>query len=204
MNQNTDQLSHNQTSELNAQLEVEQKYRVLSHEALLSRLSELDAHELPPERHCDTYLQHPCRDFAVTGEALRMRSVNDSTVVTYKGTRHAGPIKTRKEIEVPLVKETELDWNQIWLLLGFREIAQVVKTRRSFQIQYSLASITIALDDVNDLGKFVEIESIVNDIAQLPNVQKSIQEVAALLRLDDIEPRSYLRQLLKLRETTTP
>ncbi len=178
-------------------LEVEQKYRVLSYEQVLRCLVALRARELPPEQQCDTYLQHPSRDFGQTGEAFRVREVNEDAVVTYKGTRLAGAVKTRSEIEIPLAANTHREWMQVWQALGFREVAKVRKQRRSFAISFESTPITIALDDVVSLGTFVEVESIVHDRTTLPEIQQRILEVAKLLGLDDAEPRSYLRQLLE-------
>ncbi len=96
-------------------LEVEQKFRVASHHTLRDLLAELKAESLPVERHCDTYMRHPCRDFASTGEAFRVREVNDETLVTYKGSRLSGPVKIRKELELPLAEGTRDGWIEIWV-----------------------------------------------------------------------------------------
>jgi len=185
-----------ETAATESPLEVEQKYRVPSHDEVLKLLRELQATELPSEQHCDTYLQHPSRDFGVSGEAFRVREVNDYAVVTYKGARLAGPIKTRTEIEIPLAAQTQNEWMQIWQALGFREVAKVRKLRRSFSLQLQSNQLTIALDDVQSLGKFVEVEAIVHDRTTLSSIQNQILAVAKLLNLDEVEPRSYLRQLL--------
>lgn len=197
MNQANGQSESNASSSDVTPLEVEQKYRVASHDTILAYLKELNACELPIEEQCDIYLRHPCRDFAVTGEAFRIRLVNDAAVVTYKGVRLAGPIKTRSEIEIPLAAKTDREWLQILLALGFSEVARIRKQRRSFLITFHSESFTIALDDVESLGKFVEIEAIVTDRGRLPRIQACILEVAIQLHLDQVEPQSYLRQLLK-------
>lgn len=181
-------------------LEVEQKYRVASHEVVLECLCSMNAIELPHEKHCDTYLKHPSRDFAMTGEALRIREINDSAVITYKGARLEGIIKIRPEIEIPLVDQSQFAWMQIWMSLGFHEVAKIQKRRRSFELAYETISVIVALDDVTHLGKFVEIESIVHDRTLLPSIQDRIVEVARQLKVDEIEPRSYLRQLLEKRQ----
>ncbi len=187
----------NRAMDIHSPLEVEQKYRISSHEPLLQCLRDLHANELPSEQHRDTYLQHPSHDFAISGEALRIREVNDSAVVTYKGPRFAGPIKTREEIEIPLADRTVHDWMRIWQALGFCEIARVHKQRRSFVLKVESESFTIALDDVTNLGKFVEIEAIVHDRTTLPKIEACILKLAEELQIDDVEPRSYLRQLLE-------
>jgi adenylate cyclase, class 2 len=197
MNLGDDRSKSDASTDNSAPLEVEQKYRVVSHESILDCLRELKAIELPHETQCDIYLRHPCRDFATTGEAFRIRLVNDSAVVTYKGTRLPGLIKTRVETEVALAAKTDREWLQIFVALGFREAARVYKQRRSFSMAFHSESLTIALDTVEGLGKFIEIEAIVTDRDAIPRVQKSILALAQELRVEQVEPRSYLRQLLE-------
>lgn len=197
MNEAREQSESKATSSDASLLEVEQKYRVTSHVSILDCLKELDGCEKQFEEQCDIYLKHPCRDFAVTGEAFRIRLVNDSAVVTYKGERLAGPIKTRSEIEIPLAAKTNLEWLQVLLGLGFSEVARIRKQRRSFSITFQSDTFTIALDDVESLGKFVEIEAIVTDRSTLARIQTNILELAMQMRLEQAEPRSYLRQHLE-------
>lgn len=179
-------------------LEVEQKYRVSSHEPLRRLLPELAAVPLPFERHCDTYFRHPDRDFAQTGEAFRIREVNNSAVVTYKGPRLQGTVKIRQEIELPLADGTRDGWFDILHALGFKPTAQVRKTRDGFELIWLKRKLTIALDEVEGLGLFVEIETIVETISEVEAVQTAIHSLAEKLGLTNVERRSYLRQLLDM------
>ena len=179
-------------------LEVEQKFRVATHEILLSKLRSISAAELPHERHCDTYLQHPSRDFGQSGEALRVREVNQDAVVTYKGPRHPGTVKIRTEIEIALVDGTRRDWMDIWLALGFEVVAQVRKERRPFELCFHGQKLQVTLDEVESLGKFVEVEGLVEDPHNVELVQQAVLALASQLELVEVEPRSYLRQILEI------
>jgi adenylate cyclase, class 2 len=179
-------------------LEVEQKYRVSSHEVLRSRLKELGATPRRVEKHCDTYLQHPCRDFGQTGEAFRIREVNDDALVTFKGPRLEGAVKIRKELELPLASGTRQGWMSIFEKLGFKTVAQVRKTRSPFELVWRGHQQTVVLDEVERLGNFVEIEIVVEETTQLEEFEKSILSLAEELYLVEPEVRSYLRQLLAL------
>ncbi|MGC9075899.1 MAG: class IV adenylate cyclase [Conexivisphaera sp.] len=104
----------------------------------------------------DVYLAHPCRDFASTDEALRMRRSDGVAELTYKGPRamdYRGA-KSRIEVTVP-VGDPEA---AIELLrhLGFAPVATVRK-RRSY---YRTDSAIISVDSVSGLGDFVEVEAI--------------------------------------------
>ncbi len=101
----------------------------------------------------DLYFQHPCRDFAQTDEALRLREEGGRCTLTYKGPKEGGRVKARLEVNVEVG-----DCNAARLLLerlGFRPVAVVAKKRR----YYSLGDVEVALDEVEGLGCFVEVES---------------------------------------------
>lgn len=178
-------------------LEIEQKFRVESHQPLREKLIATGWVLQPSELHCDTYLRHPSRDFRVTGEAFRMRQVNNDFVVTYKGPKQSSEIKTRTEIELPLVENTHDQWFQIWSHLGFTIASQVRKSRESWQQSRDGLGMTVALDDVQQLGLFVEVECVVLDSMQINLAHKTIDAIAKELGLAEVEPRSYLGQILE-------
>ena len=82
--------------------EVEQKHRVRMSAVLVARLAERGVELENAIEQSDQYFAHPCRDFAKTDEALRIRVVGDKSFVTYKGPKLDKTTKTRHEIELPL------------------------------------------------------------------------------------------------------
>src|SRR4029079_17138635 len=90
---------------LNVQFEVEQKHRVDDTGALTDRLAALGVAIGPPAVQVDQYFAHPCRDFASTDEALRIRTTGGASFVTYKGPKVDKTTKTRREIELPLDRD---------------------------------------------------------------------------------------------------
>src|SRR5438067_687125 len=84
------------------QYEVEQKHRVTNTDELLARLSGRGVIVGEAIEQLDQYFAHPCRDFAKTDEALRIRTVGDKSFVTYKGPKLDTTTKTRHELELPL------------------------------------------------------------------------------------------------------
>lgn len=84
--------------------EVELKYPVADVAALEARLASLGASWHGVSEQVDRYFNHPSRDFAVTDEALRLRSTPAGVAVTWKGPRLDTTAKTRREIELPLVE----------------------------------------------------------------------------------------------------
>jgi len=134
-------------------IEIEVKARA-NHERIRDLLRDYGARAIGVEHHCDTYYNAPHRDFSITDEALRIRIVNKRAVLTYKGKKLDAVSKTREEFE------TDVDagiMRSILLSLGFVESGVVRKTRAVF----GLEDLTICLDSVDGLGKFIEVETIV-------------------------------------------
>ena len=75
--------------------EVEQKYHLQNREAFESALRALGAVEETVEHHADTYYNHPCRDFAATNEAFRIRRVGTVPMITYKGPKLPGDSQSK-------------------------------------------------------------------------------------------------------------
>lgn len=132
-------------------LEAEAKARC-AHAEARARLEERGATLLLREEQRDTYLAHPQRDFAATDEALRLREAGGRVELTYKGRRLDACTKTREELTVRVD-----DAAQAALLLerlGFRAVARVAKRREAWR----LGEAEVALDEVQGLGSFVEVE----------------------------------------------
>lgn len=182
-------------------LEAECKFITPDPEVTRSRIHELGGIYVKTERHVDTYLRHPCRDFRATDEALRIRQIDDDAFITYKGKRREGPIKIRPETELPLAPNSVEGWLQIWESLGFERVQQVKKTRQVFQLQGSEGSITVTLDHVAALGDFAEIERILSNENQIEAAQHEILNLAEELHLGVVEKRSYLSMILGQTET---
>src|SRR4051794_12932530 len=106
--------------------EVEIKFRTdaKKHESLVRQLSELGGKPSSAVDQEDIYLRHPARDFASTGEALRVRREGTTNRVTYKGPRQGGPTKTREEIEVGFEEGPEAhgEVRKLWERLGFQPV----------------------------------------------------------------------------------
>jgi adenylate cyclase class 2 len=180
------------------QYEVEQKHRVTDAAALIARLQERGVQLEQSIEQSDQYFAHPCRDFATTDEALRIRVVGDKSFVTYKGPKLDTTTKTRREIELPLdpVDHDGSQFASLLAALGFTPVAVVRKRRRPFSITADEYEVDGALDDVDGLGRFVELELQAND-DNLEASKRTISKLAADLNLGSSECRSYLEMLLE-------
>ncbi len=136
-------------------LELEVK-AALSDDAL-ERLQRL--HVTPADRQVqvDTYYKHPCIDFVATDEAIRIRRAEGITTITYKGPRLSRKTKMREEHEIMVNDFHEA--RAIFERMGFIAVATVEKTRQ----RCTHDGMCIAVDDVKGLGRFLEVEILLED-----------------------------------------
>lgn len=180
--------------------EIEQKYHLEDVGALECRLADLGATETALEQHRDRYYNHPSRDFRETSEALRIRRVDGIPLITYKGPKFPGEVKARLE------REWRLDpgdpdgsaTEELLQILGFDPAATVRKERRCFDLPGEYRDFCVVIDDVCDLGRFAEVELVVDEISEIEEARRRIGDLARDLGLNRAEPRSYLRMLLDL------
>ncbi|MEM8734576.1 MAG: class IV adenylate cyclase [Planctomycetota bacterium] len=180
--------------------EVEQKY-VLHDEETPSRLVEAGFELCKTEKHSDQYFRHPCRDFRETDEAFRLRTVNDDLLVTYKGKHLDRQVKVRPEIELALVPEEREQWMHMLTQLGFEPLPEVKKVREIYRRPESDPDTgeTVTMDQVDELGLFAEVEVVVEGAQGIEAAESRVQMLAERLGLQEIQPLSYLAQLLRKR-----
>lgn len=183
--------------------EVEQKYWVDDLDALQSKLRALGAVEGETQQHADEYFNHPSRDFAQTHEALRIRHVDDVAYVTYKGTKLPGAVKARVEMEWSLSPGDPegAQTAALWTILGFRRVAIVRKSRRTFRCEPLGSDLSITIDSVADVGLFSEVELVVSHQDEVALARERILGIGVQLGFKRMEPRSYLSLLLAGKST---
>jgi adenylate cyclase class 2 len=181
-------------------IEVEQKFRVPDIAALERQLTELAAQPGEDQVQVDRYYAHPQRDFAVSDEALRLRRIGPHNYITYKGPKLDATTKTRRELELELPQGDagESDAAALLEALSFRPVLEVRKHRRHFTVTWQAAEVGIALDHLDSLGDFIELE-IVTDDSSMQAAQANIASLAERLKLSGSERRSYLEILLEAR-----
>ncbi|MFN3804144.1 MAG: class IV adenylate cyclase [Pyrobaculum sp.] len=168
-------------------LEVEIKFRAV--DGVEDRLRGLGFSFSGEREEVDIYFQHPCRDFSLTDEALRVRLVDSGVEVTYKGPRSGRGAKTRWEAST----RAGLEVLEILRRLGFVEVARVRKRRRYFE----RGSLSVSLDWVEGLGQFVEVEAVVERFEDVGEAVEAVREVARSLGLVEEVRETYLELVLK-------
>lgn len=190
-------------------LEIEQKFSVADLEKIkgsIVSLFEIESSTIV--RQHDTYFSHPNRDFIESDEALRVRratiegSGNESSIlITYKGPRidttgRGREFKTRREIELAVGSRPEDadKLEDLLSLLGFEPVCSVTKRRQHLITRWREWQVDFALDEVQDLGKFAEIEIFSGD-DKTEAAQQAIKEMTQLLGLTDPITKSYRNML---------
>jgi adenylate cyclase class 2 len=172
-------------------IEVEQKFRVENHDLHLQKLpSPLQCGM--PILEVDIYYQHPSKNYLETGECLKIRNWQD---ITYKGPKLDSNHKVRNQytwtLESPeLFLET----------LGFTKLIEVHKRR--IYGKYTCCKddhtfkIAIALDQIKDLGSFIEIE-IITEKENMDSAIQRIEKIANEMGLENKEVKGYAQLMLE-------
>ncbi|MHA3962513.1 MAG: class IV adenylate cyclase [Candidatus Thorarchaeota archaeon SMTZ1-45] len=190
-------------TELKKKYEVEVKVAIDNIEEMEDRILHLGATKINKEIQVDSYFDHPCRIFQETDEALRVRirrpldtneyeSSTDLVELTYKGPKVDSTTKTRTETTVSLSNATDI--TSVLVSLGFKHVAKLTKKRQFFSLQ----TVIISTDDVEDVGQFVELESIATNNGELVAAREYIFKTVYNLGLDPTQSirESYLELYL--------
>lgn len=171
-------------------IEVEVKVPA-QHADVEERLEELGAEQVDEKKQVDVYFTAPHRDFASTDEALRVRREDGETRITYKGPKLDDETKTREEHETTVGDAEKA--RAIFESLGFEEFGTVEKERQV----YRLDGATVTLDELEELGEFVEVERDIEDEADIEEPSAEVLDVLERLGLDadDSVRDSYLELL---------
>ena len=152
----------------------------------------------------DTYFDNEAGEIRGGGKALRIRETKDlmKGVVTaelnFKGPRMDQVSMTRQELETE-VGQAETG-RRILAALGFSPVLpEVVKERT----EYRRKEITAALDRVEGLGDFLELEILADEETENGKVLQKLEELLGELgyQMGDTVTRSYLSMLQQGRRT---
>ncbi|HLC58692.1 MAG TPA: class IV adenylate cyclase [Candidatus Nanoarchaeia archaeon] len=134
--------------------EVEVKAKISDKEDIKNKLISLGAIFKNKKYQHDILLDHPNLDFSKTDQVLRIRNQDNKWQLDYKGpfTINENGIKSREEYSVNIEDGKQI--KNIFTLLNFKLVGEVEKTRES----YIFNEMNIDLDEVTNLGSFIEIE----------------------------------------------
>ena len=155
-------------------------------------------------RQRDTYFDNEAGEIRGGGKALRIRETEDlmkgivTAELNFKGPRMDQVSMTRQELETE-VGQAETG-RRILAALGFSPVLpEVVKERT----EYRREEITAALDRVEGLGDFLELEIMADEETENGKVLQKLEELLGELgyQMGDTGTRSYLSMLQQGRRT---
>jgi len=151
-------------------VEIEAKLKVDSLDEVEAKLRELGADFVASQHQTDLQFDDSHGRMASTDQCLRLRRqiVGDITryVLTYKGPKMQSDVKKRREIEVDVGGDRAIQ--DILAALGYEAKLTVEKTR----VLWRFGGCEVALDSLESLGDFVEIEG--PDSEQIAEVQRRL------------------------------
>lgn len=170
-------------------LEIEAKMAVPSLEPVRARLVECGAARLGDFLEVNTFFDTEGRSLLAADEGLRLRlnrnagTGEQENIITYKGPRQAGAVKSREEIELTVTEPENAA--ALFERLGYLRVLSFEKRRQSWK----LADCKVELDELPHLGSFVEVEG---------PAEASVLQVRRVLGLDDhpIVKPSYIAMLV--------
>jgi adenylate cyclase class 2 len=172
---------------------IEMEIKAYLNDETLNNFYKLAPKLISSSTQSDVYYNAPNRNFKETDEALRIRVSNGHAEVTYKGPKIDAETKARKEINVKI--DDYQKFNTILKILNFKRIKSVDKVRR----QYECEGLSVMIDEVKDLGRFLEVEVLVEG-----NFEAAKERIFSLLNRigldkEKLTRESYLELLLKKR-----
>jgi len=157
-------------------VEIEAKMAVEDLDSVRARLTELGAKRLGNYLETNIFFDQEDRSLLAADKGLRLRvkhdmdSGEDTHILTFKGPRHPGPLKSREEVE--LMVEGRAEAVKLLECLGYCQMLSFEKRRESFSIE----SCEVELDEMPLLGTYVEVEG--------PS-EEAVMHVRQLLGLSD-------------------
>jgi adenylate cyclase class 2 len=181
-------------------IEVELKYPMDVLKPLRETFVSMGAQSVSVFEQSDEYFNDPLRDFEKLDCALRIRRSDAGYVLTYKGPGMDETAKIRQEIEATFVDANEANQAaQLFEAIGFVSVARVVKCREEMMLEWRGRNVHICLDEVEEVGGFVELELVVESSDESEQAKATLLSLAESVGLQTPIRTSYLTLLLKRR-----
>ncbi len=168
--------------------EIEAKLKVDSLQKVEEKLRELGGLFVAEQLQSDIHFDDSNSTLTDSDQCLRLRRqvVGESTgyFLTYKGAKEKSNYKKRQEIEIQVSDADSMQ--KLLSALGYEQKLCVEKKRRLWR----LGECEVALDQLQELGSFVEIEG--PGDRQIARVQESL----GLTELQHI-PKSYASMIME-------
>jgi len=138
-------------------VEIEAKLKVEDLSVIRQRLQNTGAQQLGEAMETNVFFDTEDRSLLAADEGLRLRQTLKATgekefVITFKGPRMQGNLKSRKEVEVGVTDFANAA--ELIEVLGYHRVLSFEKKRETWRLDHC----NVELDELPILGTFVEIE----------------------------------------------
>lgn len=153
--------------------EIEVKFDLLNKQEIVDFL-ENNAEFIKESNQLDIYYNLPHRDFfqdpSNTPEWLRLRKSDKGCAITYKDYgKNNQAMCTEFEEGIADIDNLE----QIFKAIDIKEVIKVNKNRKIWEYR----NITICIDTVDELGDFIELETVEEDGSNYETILKSLYNI---------------------------
>jgi adenylate cyclase class 2 len=174
-------------------IEVELKVKFEKNDIpnFIRKLEDLGFERVVKKKEEDIYFNGIDRDFRETDEALRIRTSTNldkgyvKYYLTYKGPKMDDISKTREEIEVQV--SNGIHTKKIFEKLGFQPVKPITKIREI----YKRDGVIISIDNVEDVGTYVEFEKIVESESEK---SKALNDLLNLMKSLNISKNNLIKK----------
>ena len=165
--------------------EIQIKLPVDNLDKIRKKLKDLNIEKSETKWQQDTYFEAPGWKLPKTDELMRIRQEGKKYILTYKGPAKGKEIRIKPKIEF----QVNPDLKNVLEKIGYKKILQINKKRE----EYLFDEIEIALDEVENLGEFIELGT------ENPKHEKKINKLIKKLELDlkSTTKKSYFELVFK-------
>jgi adenylate cyclase class 2 len=177
-------------------IEIERKFRLTNEKraSILKRIESEYGRLLPVHQVDEVFLMgmDSFATYTMGTSIARIRIEDSEAILTYKRQLNKQGDMLEHELKIASTETMR----KILLESGYKSVTHVTKTRR----EAHLDNITLALDEVEELGPFLEIEILAEDEQAIPKAEKQIMAAAVEYGLTeaDLEPRKYDQLIAQL------
>lgn len=150
---------------MSSRIETEKKYYCVNNRNLLDKIKQLNYKLVSSNEETDEYFTDINSEYIKNRTCLRIRKSNNNMEITFKGkSKVLSNIFTKLETNFSISIENYDDFVKLFAMLGYNTYTVVKKKRSTYQLKKKDYTYNIMVDDIEELGDFVEFEIITESL----------------------------------------
>lgn len=149
---------------MSKRIETEKKYYCLNNDELIEKLKLLNFKLIKYGKESDEYFTDINSEYIKNRTCLRIRKSDNKMEVTFKGkSKDFSNTFSKLESNLEVNKENYEDFVNLFSMIGYYSYCIVNKTRSTYQMLDNEYTYNVMIDNIENLGGFVEFELIYNN-----------------------------------------